>query len=188
MSFMDELRSKASQPGAAASSGSGTSSVVLSCLPANLEQLKAMPEAGLTDPAQVAALTVAALCVYPISAQDCIDMLNFLKGPAPLSNYEKQFLKDRFMDKDYVPRSYFKGAVPENDYEPSVPYTVIVEENPHSRDQIGEGYLTLHLRSGGADSPRQVKLRSKPSTGQWFLWEQFLLPDIRKPVSSDPWA
>ena len=42
--------------------------------------------------------------------------------------------------------------------------------------------------SGGADSARQIKLRTKPSTGQWFLWEQFLLADIRKPVSADPWA
>lgn len=51
-----------------------------------------------------------------------------------------------------------------------------------------QGYLTLHIRSGGADSPRQIKLRQKPSTGQWFLWEQFLLSDIRPPVSADPWA
>ena len=68
------------------------------------------------------------------------------------------------------------------------PYTVTVFENPYSRSQINEGYLTLHVNSGGADSPRQIKLRHKPSTGQWFLWEQFLLSDIRKPVSADPWA
>ena len=40
----------------------------------------------------------------------------------------------------------------------------------------------------GADSARQIRLRTKPSTGQWFLWEQFLLSDIRVPVSADPWA
>jgi hypothetical protein len=42
------------------------------------------------------------------------------------------------------------------------------------------------MTSGGADSPRQIKLRRKGE--QWFLWEQFLLPDIRKPESSNPWA
>ena len=41
------------------------------------------------------------------------------------------------------------------------------------------------VKSGGADSPRQVVLRSKPSTGQWFLWDQFLLSGIRKPKSQD---
>ena len=61
-------------------------------------------------------------------------------------------------------------------------------ENPYSRSNISEGYLTLQVNSGGADSPRQIKLRSKPSTGQWFLWEQFLLADIRQPVAADPWA
>ena len=44
-----------------------------------------------------------------------------------------------------------------------------------------EGYKKFDVKSGGADSPRQVVLRSKPSTGQWFLWDQFLLSGIRKP-------
>ena len=34
----------------------------------------------------------------------------------------------------------------------------------------------------------QIKLRHKPSTDQWFLWEQFLFSDIRPPVGADPWA
>ena len=105
-----------------------------------------------------------------------------------LSEYEKQFLADRFRDKDYVPRSYFSGATPENNYEPSEPYTLTFFENPYSRENFSEGYLTLHIKSGGADSARQIKLRTKPSTGQWFLWEQFLLSDIRKPAAADPWA
>ena len=101
---------------------------------------------------------------------------------------DKQFIADRFRDKDYVPRSYFEGATPENNYEPAQPYTLKFFENPYSRDNFNEGYLTLHIKSGGADSARQVKLRTKPSTGQWFLWEQFLLADIRTPAAADPWA
>ena len=115
-------------------------------------------------------------------------MLEFLHGPKGLSTYDKQFIADRFRDKDYVPRSYFEGSTPENGYEPVKPYTITFFENPYSRDQLKDGYLTLHVKSGGADSARQIKLRTKPSTGQWFLWEQFLLADIRKPVSADPWA
>ena len=115
-------------------------------------------------------------------------MLEFLHGPKGLSVFDKQFLADRFRDKDYVPRSYLAGATPQNGYTPAMPYTVTVFENPYSRANFAEGYLTLHIRSGGADSPRQIKLRNKPSTGQWFLWEQFLLSDIRPPAAADPWA
>ena len=82
-------------------------------------------------------------------------------------------------------RSYFNGATPQNDYAPSEPYTVTVSENPYSRDNAG--YLKLFIRSGGADSPRYVTLRNAKD-GKWYLWEQFLLSDIRAPESTNPWA
>ena len=194
MSLFDNLKrqaaeaSGASAGGAAASTGNGTYTVTLRQLPVSLEQLKAMPEGSLQKPEHTAALAISALTLYPIDKDAALQMLEFLQGPKGLSPYEKQFLADRFRDKDYVPRSFFNGATPENNYEPSEPYTLTFFENPYSRDHIAEGYLTLHIRSGGADSPRQIKLRNKPSTGQWFLWEQFLLSDIRPPVSADPWA
>ncbi len=168
--------------------GNKSYKVVLEQIPVNLEQLQAMPEADLKKPENTAALTVAALCMYPIDKNASMEMLNFLQGPRGLTGYDKQFLTDRFRDKDYVPRSYFAGATPQNNYEPSEPLTLTFFENPYSRSNINEGYLTLHINSGGADSARQVKLRNKPSTGQWFLWEQFLLVDIRQPVQADPWA
>lgn len=169
-------------------SGMGNKSYTVSLpqLPVNLAQLQAMPEGALKQPEHTAALTVAALCIYPIDKDAALEMLNYLQCPRGVTPYDKQFLADRFRDKDYVPRSYFEGATPQNNYEPAKPFTLTVFENPYSRDQ--EGYLTIHIRSGGADSPRQIKLRNKPSTGQWFLWEQFLLSDIRQPVSADPWA
>lgn len=169
-------------------SGSQTYTVVLPQLPINLQQVQTMEEGQLKKPEHTAALTVAALCLYPVDREAALEILAFLQGPRGLSAYDKQFLQDRFRDKDYVPRSYLNGALPQNNYEPTEPYTVTVFENPYSRDQLADGYLTLHIRSGGADSPRQIKLRNKPSTGQWFLWEQFLLSDIRKPVAADPWA
>ena len=190
MSLLDNLKRRAAQ-----STGSTdtkdenkTYTVTLAQLPVTLEQMQAMPEAALKDPAHTAALTIAALTLYPVDKDASLSMLEFLHGPKGLSTYDKQFLADRFRDKDYVPRSYFNGATPENNYEPTAPYTLTFFENPYSRDNFSDGYLTLHIKSGGADSPRQLKLRTKPSTGQWFLWEQFLLSDIRQPVSADPWA
>lgn len=90
--------------------------IILNRLPRTLEELKEMPQAGLTRPEEVAALTVAALALYPENPAETEKMLDFLRGPRPL------------------------------------------------------------------------KLRNKPSTGQWFLWEQQLLTGIRIPVEADPWA
>ncbi len=156
-------------------------------LPRNLEEMKTLPMAALRTPEESAALTVAALCVWPEDHEACYAMLDFLRGPRPLSNMEKQFIRDRFMDgKDYIPRSYFEGATPENNYTPSQPLTLELSVNPAPMAE--QGYCRIDVRSGGADSPRQITLRNKPSTGEWFLWEQMLLAGIRVPASQDPWA
>lgn len=153
-------------------------------LPESISEMKALQEAVLDTPFKAAALTVCALCAYAFAPDIGKEMLNFLKGPQPLSVFEQQFLKDRFLDKKYVPFSYFAGATPANGYTPSKPYKITVETNPYSYDQ--DGYCKLYLKSGGADSPRSIVLRKKGE--QWFLWEQFLLADIRMTTAEDPWA
>ena len=165
-----------------------TKQFALSSLPLTADQMKAMPEFSQTDPFAVVAFTVAALCVFPKDKEACYAMLNALKGPEALSPMDKQFIRDRFMDgKDYLPRSYFAGATPDNNYTPAAPYTVNLIEQSNSRDQ--ENLITLYAVSGGADSPRQVTLRCKPSTGEWFLWSyQGLLSGIRVPKADNPWA
>ncbi|MBQ9535364.1 MAG: hypothetical protein IJU78_05945 [Clostridia bacterium] len=159
--------------------------IVFEKLPATAEELAALPQGTLADPFDTAALTVLALCRYPQDREASLAMLEYLRGPRPMSPMEKQFIRDRFMDSDYVPRSYFNGAVPQNDYQPSLPYTLSVEDNPYSYQD--EGYAKLYIRSGGADSPRHVTLR-KAKDGRWYLWEQFLLVGIRVPESQNPWA
>ena len=138
-------------------------------------------------PEETAALTVAALVRFTEDQEAGIAMLNVLRGPRPLSPHDIQLLKDQLLgDRDYVARSHFNGATPENDYTPLVPYSVTVSDNPNS--YMVEGYATLYIRSGGADSPRPITLRKKPSTGEWFLWENpGLLTGIRVPASKDPW-
>ena len=148
--------------------------------------MQALPEAKLDSPFQTAALTVCALCAYAADKQIGVEMLNWLRGPRPLNNHELSFLKDRFMDgRFYVPFSYFNGAIPENDYTPADPFTITFTTNPYSDDN--EGYMKLFVKSGGADNERSVVLRRR-GDGKWFLWEQYLLSDIRVPKSADPWA
>ena len=181
MGLFDNLNKTNQQP----TGGNKTKAVVFSSLPETLEGFKALPQASLSDPFDTAALTVLALCFYPQDKELSLSMLGFLKGPGSMSEMEKQFIADRFRDSDYVPRSYFNGAVPANDYAPSSPYTITVSDNPYS--YTNDGYAVLYIRSGGADSPRSVKLRLAKD-GKWYLWEQFLLSGIRAPESSNPWA
>ena len=162
-----------------------TENIVFSKLPDTLEEFKALPQAAMATPFDTAALTVLALCFYPKDKDLSLAMLDFLRGPAPMSGMDKQNLADRFRSKDYVPRSYFKGATPQNDYTPSEPYTITVSENSYSYE--AEGIAKLFIPSGGADSPRPIQLR-KAKDGKWYLWEQLLLADIRQPESSNPWA
>lgn len=187
MSIFDKLKKAAAQPAApqTPSPREETKTFVFAALPESLSAMQALPEAALTDPFQTAALTVCALCAYAADKDIGTQMLNWLKGPRPLTGYESSFLNDRFRDGTYVPFSYFKGATPENDYTPAEPFTVTVTAGPYA-DQ-NPGHKKLHLQSGGADNPREVVLRQK-GDGQWLLWEQFLMVSIRTPKSADPWA
>jgi len=155
-------------------------------IPANLQELQSLPEIAMDDPFKTAALALCALCVYGKDRENGKEMLNFLRGPQPpLSPMQLSFLNDRFMDGQfYVPYSYFEGAKPENDYNPNVPFRVNIFAVPNSFQD--EGYANLYLRSGGADSPRSIKLRR--ANGKWYLWEQFVLVGIREPKSKNPWG
>ena len=187
MSIFDKLKAGASSAinKAVQSVGNKSETFTFAALPESLAQMQALPEASLDSPFKTAALTVCALCAYAADRQIGTEMLNFLRGPRPLSNHEISFLNDRFSDGHHVPFSYFKGAVPANDYTPDTPFTVTVESGVYS--DANEGYKKLYIRSGGADSPREIVLRQL-GDGRWMLWDQFLLVGIREPKSDNPWA
>ena len=187
MGIFDDLKAKATNaaPAPAAALQNEQETFTFARLPESVDELKALPEAALTSPFQTAALTVCALCAYAAAPEIGIEMLNFLKGPQPLSTYDKQFLRDRFMDgRQYIPFSFFEGATPANDYTPNEPFCITVKANPYSA--CDSDRVTLYVHSGGADSDRQLTLRRKGD--QYFLWEQHLLSGIRIPASQDPWA
>ena len=109
MAFFDMLKNKAAQAaqvaGAKAVNNLGQSAkqaisgatnktytVTLSSIPANLAELQAMPEGALKQPEHTAALTVAALCMYPVDKEASFEMLNYLHGPRGLSVSDKQFI------------------------------------------------------------------------------------------------
>lgn len=158
---------------------------IFTSIPAALDEFTSLPQAAMSTPFETAAMTVIALCAYPYNQELSVQMLNFLRGPRPLNGAEIGFINDRFRSADYVPRSYFDGAAPQNDYTPQEPYTITVFDGPYSYQNAG--YAKLFIRSGGADSPREVVLRQAKDS-KWYLWDQFLLVGVRQPESANPWA
>ena len=67
-------------------------------LPSDLTELKALPEASLDSSYKTAALVIAALCNYEKDEAGTYEMLDYLKGPDTLSNYETQFIRERLID------------------------------------------------------------------------------------------
>ena len=189
MSIFNQLKNQAQAAAKSAVRNIGNQRETFSfvALPESVDALRALPEAAMDTPFKTAALTVCALCAFAADQNIGTDMLNFLRGPRPLTGQDISFIKDRFRGgaRNYIIFSYFGGAKPENDYTPSRPYTVTVTSDAHSFDE--QGYARLYIACGGADSPRPVKLRKK-GDGQWCLWEQYLLTDIRQPKANDPWA
>lgn len=140
----------------------------------------------LKNPYDVAAYAVAAFIRYTENVAEGEAMLNKLKGPEPLNPFGKQFLRDRLRGKEYVARSYIIGTSPENGYAMPAPYKVKVESNPYSFQEAH--YARLLVTSSGADNPRWITVREKPSTGEWFLWNyEGALADIRPPKGASAW-
>ncbi len=117
-----------------------------------------LPE-DLSSPFTTAALLIHAFINYkPEDPEVCYKMIQKLMGEAQtFSNFDKSFIKDQMSQGDkwkYIGKSYFKGAVPENDYTPSEPFEIEVKENDYSYQE--EGYARLLLKSGGADNERFI--------------------------------
>ena len=166
----------------------GTQSIEFPSLPTTLAEFTTLPQSVLQSPYETAALAVAALCAYPVSKDECIGMLNYLRGPNPMSARDLTFLRDRMAQNNKAPflgASYLNGATPQNDYTPAKPYTVTVSDNLYSYDQ--QDCAKLFIKSSGGDSPRPITMR-QAKDNKWYLWEySSLLLDIRAPESTNPW-
>ena len=140
----------------------------------------------MKSPSGTAALAVVALKNYSVNKGEGKRMLTLLKGPAGFGGTEEQFIKERLGEgkENYIVDPYLKSTNPKNGYTFEKPYIRISKE-----EKIDEGYFRVYLISTGADSPRPVLLRLKPSEGMYYLNEaNLLLGQIRKPLKDDKWA
>ena len=141
--------------------------VTLNALPASLAEFQNLSR---NTPEEVVAGFLCALHLYTKNPNEGVEAMNLLRG------------------KEYLTTAYFAGATPQNSYTPTQPYVLNVLPDPRPQD-IEPGYLRLFISTPGADAPRPIKLRQKPSTGEWFLWEYSSpLSGIRIPAAQDPWA
>lgn len=137
----------------------------------------------LNDARNTAAFFMTALLCHVDSPEDACAMIDVLRGPQPMSDGDKSFLKERLSDKLYLPRAYFGGATPENEYTPEEPWVLTVYDDPVAPP---EGYFYVQLSTAGADSMRRITMRVKD--GNYYLWEYAgILLSMRLPASEDPW-
>ena len=135
--------------GGGSGQGNSTRIVQIPFVPQNIEQMMKMPYAKLTNEFEVAALTVAVLCNYCQDPQATVEMLNYLRGPRPLSALDVQFLRDRLSGKPYKMLSYLNGTSPTNNYTPTMPLGVTIVTTPASAVQ--PDMISLFIPSSGAD-------------------------------------
>jgi len=145
-------------------------------------ELLASPYNNLMTPMNTTALFVVALNVYNQNRDESIAMINYLRGPNPLSADDVRLLDEHMAQNNkagYLAQSYLTGATPQNGYTPAQPYTVVITDNFYT--YYDREFATVYVMCGGADSPRPVTLR-KAGDSLWYLWELSLLDGIRSPV------
>ncbi len=154
-------------------------------LPNNVDELKNLSSHDLTNPHFTAAGFILCLKRYVENVDDAVTMINYLKGPVDLDAHDLSFLKDRLRGKEYLPDSYFIGAVPDNNYTPNSPFEIeIIDDHTSFKE---DGYVKLYIKSGGADSKRPITLRKKGD--EYFVWEySSILLSIVLPKKDDAWA
>ena len=158
--------------------------VIFDKLDMNIEEFKLLSDKYLLVPEQSAGMLIIAFYNYIKDENLGVEMINILKEPEKLSNYEISFLKDRFYDKKYLPKVYFKGATPENDYTPDKPYTIRFLSDKKTET---EEYVKVYIKESAFDTPRSITLRKKAD--KYFIWEYSgIVMGVRKPISENPWG
>ena len=155
-----------------------------------LTSYKDLKKIDRTNPYNVVGMLIHTICNYnPSDTKNFYEMLGYLLGEyQPVSSIMKQNIEDRMLQNDkfdFIGKSYFKDSIPDNDYKVKE-YIIRIEENTKIKE---EGYIRLMLKSGGADSLREVTLRLSKD-GNYYIWgDSFmgLLADIRPPESINPW-
>jgi len=139
------------------------------------------------------------------SYKDAYDMIKFLcesptscaLGSDVFNQHSQTFIKNNVLDKELIPKhykykylgnSYFDGATRYNNYTPTTPLTITIEDYVYDgiwSSNYNTYIYTMVTRFKGSDFPRLIKLYQDQYDHQWYIfsdsWKSFCV-DIKKPM------
>jgi hypothetical protein len=149
--------------------------VEFSRFPATVDEFKQVREKIGTEPHGVVALQLMAYEMYRRDTkigEECIKLVNTTTNVnVPISRLKELFGKDANYARPYLVASFLKGAIPENGYNPTKPYTVEVKVNdsrPYQATSIFQStVLYLDVLTTGTDSGlRTVEVLTTAKPGE----------------------
>jgi hypothetical protein len=127
-------------------------------MPETGEEFAALQDRTARSPLGGAAAMVIALYLYtehPALGEDCLVAATAKEGP---SAHDMQLIRRQLAAHPHLPRSYIRGATPENGYSlPEPPYELQFTDNPYSGDPASSQYKVF-VHCSGAASPRPITL------------------------------
>ncbi|MBC7250629.1 MAG: hypothetical protein H5T62_10135 [Anaerolineae bacterium] len=168
--------------------------VEVTSLPQSIEQFIALRNQVAHTPEGGAAVFILALLTYTLNEElgrQClvvaIDREWLQEGSGGYRGQQLRLtdmrrIQTQLKNRSYLPRSYIRGALPENGYQlPVPPYTLQFVDNPYSGDH-DSGTYKVFVVSSGATSPRPIRVR-RNKQGVWKAYEwSSLIVGVREPV------
>ncbi len=160
----------------------GEYSVLISPMPKKIDDI--YEHIDTDDPVNVSAYFMAGLVRAAESESDGFEIMDYLcasKSPfedsitegMPEKETHKAWLKEA--ERNYIPRSYYQGATPENGYTPDEPWTIGFKINEaqttdyNSTASNGYEYIVYDIQSSGRDTTRQLVLFKRPKDTRWYM-------------------
>ena len=167
-------------------------------LPCSVEEFTALRDQVAITPQGGAAMMVVALLLYTENedlGRQCltvaVDQARLQDGPKgykgrQLSTPDLQRIQLQVKGKEYLARSYIRGATPANGYAlPQPPLVVECSDNPYS-GSVESGTYNVFVACSGADTPRPVTAK-RNDKGIWKASEwSTLIVGIKAPARVVP--
>ncbi|OUM57693.1 hypothetical protein PIROE2DRAFT_17232 [Piromyces sp. E2] len=153
----------------------------------------------------VAAYVAALKKLDKYNYKDGYDMIKYLcesptscaLGSDVFNQHSQTFIKNNVLDKELIPKhfkyeylgnSYFDGASRYNNYTPTTPLTITIEDYVYDgiwSSNYNTYIYTMVTRFKGSDFPRLLKIYQDQYDHQWYIfsdsWKGFCV-DIKKPM------
>ena len=160
----------------------GVNEVYIDPMPKSLSDI--VDHIDTDDPVNVCAFFMAGLVRASESWEDGLEIMDEVcasKSPfednitegMPEKDTHKQWLKEA--ERNYIPRSYYKGSTPENGYTPDSPWTLVLTKNEAQTTDYnttaanGYKYVVYDIQSSGRDTSRQLVLFQRPGETRWYM-------------------